>query len=101
MELAYRVKGGGLDRDELDQLSSQELHQRAMHVAVRRLDAAFLWSLISALPAAQAAGGHVDEAQTDVTSLSALISDVLHAGGTDAADALRPLYIDYLAKHQH
>ena len=53
-------------RDELDRLSSRELHDRAVRRALHHLDVEFLWELLRAIP---------------------------------AAEALRPLYLDYLVKH--
>jgi hypothetical protein len=86
-------------REELEALSSHELHDRAMRVARRRMDIGFLWELLRELPASEAALGHMDRAAADVTKASAVISDALAAGEGEVADALRPLYLDYLAKH--
>jgi hypothetical protein len=38
--------------DDLDQLSSRELHDRAVKHARRHLDVKFFWNLIERLPAA-------------------------------------------------
>lgn len=86
--------------EELDKLSSKELHDMAVHRAVRHLDVGFLWDLVKAVPVAEAAAGHIGEAESDVLKLSALITDVVTADDEQpVADALRPLYIDYLTKH--
>jgi hypothetical protein len=87
------------DRAALEALSSHELHDRAVHRAVHHLDIGFLWELLRAIPASEAAAGHVDHSAADVTQLSAMISDALASGEGDAADSLRPLYLDYLEKH--
>ena len=48
---------------------------------------------------AEAAVGHTDEAEADVISLSSLITDVVTSGDEpQVRDALRPLYLEYLAK---
>jgi hypothetical protein len=86
-------------REELEQMSSEELHDKALDVARHRMDVRFLWRLLEALPAAEAATGHVQEAEGDVQSLLARLNDLKTAGEGDVADALRPLYIDYLANH--
>jgi hypothetical protein len=86
-------------KEELEQLSSQELHDRAIDVAKRRLDVRFFWRLLQALPAAEAATGHLDEAEADVQSLIARLDDLRDSGQGDIADALRPLFIEYLAEH--
>ncbi len=86
-------------RDELDALSSRELHDRAVRRAVRHVDVEFLWELLRALPAAEASEGHPAHAGMDISKVSALISDAIDSGEGDLAEALRPLYLDYLTKH--
>jgi hypothetical protein len=88
-----------MERARLEEMSSQELHERALEVAKKRADAGFMWELVKAIPAAQAAVGNLDEARLDVMSLNSLLSDVVHGGDTELARGLRPLYIDYLAEH--
>jgi hypothetical protein len=84
---------------DLDALSSRELHDRAVHRALHHLDAGFLWELLRALPAGEAAAGHPDNAAADSVKISSLISDALDSGEPGVADSLRPLYLDYLKKH--
>ena len=67
-------------REELDRLSSEELHDRAVRRAVTHLDVAFMWRLIKAVPVAEAAAGHVDEAETDILSLRARLTDLVKSG---------------------
>ena len=43
------------DRATLEALSSHELHDRAVHRAVHHLDVGFLWELLRAIPAGEAA----------------------------------------------
>jgi hypothetical protein len=43
--------------------------------------------------------GEVEEAQADVRSGIARLNDLRDAGEGKLGEALRPLYIDYLAKH--
>jgi len=86
--------------EKLDKLSSRELHDRAVHVARSRLDVGFFWKLLEEIPAAEAASGDVDRAESDVihTYLGQL-QDAMHASEGKLADALRPLYIEYLLEH--
>ena len=70
-----------------------------MRRALRHVDVEFLWELLRAIPAAEASEGHADEAGRDVTHLSVLIDDAVGSGEGDVAEALRPLYLDYLIKH--
>jgi hypothetical protein len=86
-------------REELEALSSHELHDRAVHLAVRHMDVRFLWDLLEAIPASEAARGRADLAAADVTQMSAMITDALRSGEGDEADSLRPMYLDYLEKH--
>ena len=88
-----------MESAELEKLSSKELHDMAMRRAITHLDVAWLWSLVKTIPAAEAAAGNVGEAETDVISLSALLSDLVNSDEGDEAEALRPVYIDYLSKH--
>lgn len=89
-----------MNRSELEALSSNDLHDKAVGHAVRHLNVSFLWDLVRAVPAAEASAGHLNEAKSDVVSLTALLTDVLNSGNEqEVTDALRPLYIDYLEKH--
>jgi hypothetical protein len=86
-------------REELEQLSSAELHDRAVQRAKRHADVRFFWRLMEALPAAEAAAGNIGEAEDDVNSLFGHLDDIRRSGEGDVADVLRPLYIEYLEKH--
>jgi hypothetical protein len=88
-----------MDTDDLDALSTRELHDRAIHRAERHLDVKFLWSLLEMIPAAETASGDVGEADFDIESSKGLIKDALHSGDGRLAEALRPVFVDYLRKH--
>ena len=64
------------------------------------MDVAFLWELLRAIPAGEAAAGHPTRARWDAIKLSSLIADAVESGDSDLADSLRPLYLDYLNKHR-
>jgi hypothetical protein len=85
--------------DDLDKLSTHELHDRAIHRAERHLDLRFFWSLLQLIPAAQTASGDKGEADYDMQSSKGLISDALHSGDGELGEAMRPVFIDYLRKH--
>ncbi len=94
-------------RDDLENLSSKELHDRAMRLTERRLDVRFIWDLLKEIPAAEAATGNLERAEEDVnpTSWAAyapvmLLQDLFRTDEGKLADALRPVYIDYLLKHE-
>jgi len=84
---------------DLDALSARELHDRAIRHALRHGDVKFLWELLRVLPAAEDLAGDPEEAGRDLTQVSHLISDALGSGDGATAEALRPLYLDYLKKH--
>ena len=85
-------------RAELEPMSSHELHDLAVKRALTHLDVKFLWGLIEALPAAEAAAGQLDEATADMTSTLAHLDDLTDSGRGEVADLLRPMYLDYLLK---
>ncbi len=89
-------------REDLERLSSKELHDRAMKLARHRLDVGFLWEVAKTIPAAEASAGELDEAEAHVAvgNVIGLIEDFFQADEGDLADALRPMYIDYLQKHE-
>ena len=84
---------------DLDSLSSRELHDLAIGHALKHGDVRFLWDLLRALPAAAQLEGDPEEAGRDMVKVSALVSDALDSGRGEEAEALRPLYLDYLRKH--
>jgi hypothetical protein len=85
--------------DDLEKLSTHELHDRAVHRAEKHLDARFFWSLLEIIPAAEAARGDVGEADFDIESSKGLIKDAVHSGDGELGEALRPVFLDYLRKH--
>lgn len=85
------------DIENLDALPAGELHDRAVKLAVSRGDVKFLWRLLRDIPAAEAAAGDPRRGQTDILHVTALISDFIASGEGDVAEALRPVYLDYLA----
>jgi hypothetical protein len=85
--------------DDLDRLSSAELHDLAVRHARRHLDVKFFWDLVRLLPAAEAGAGELDEARADVQRLSSHIDDITDSGRGEVAELLRPFYLEYLRKH--
>jgi hypothetical protein len=85
--------------DALEELSTEELHNRAVRHAERHLDVRFFWSILQAIPAAEAARGDQGEADYDIQFSKGLIKDALHSGEGELGELLRPLFIDYLRKH--
>ncbi len=88
------------DREALEGLNAQELHDRATRLAWRRLDVAFLWHLLSTIPEARAAVGDEDRSEMDILRPLALLNDLVDADRGELAEGLRPLYLDYLVEHE-
>jgi hypothetical protein len=86
-------------REELESLTSAELHDRATRLAWRRLDVGFLWDLLRTIPEARAAAGDEERSESDIMRPLALLNDLVDADRGELADALRPLYLDYLVEH--
>jgi hypothetical protein len=84
--------------DDLDRLSSEELHDRAVELAKRRLDVRFFWKLLESIPEARAAAGELGGMEADLQHASSLLLDLRARGKLD--DALRPVFIDYLLAHE-
>jgi hypothetical protein len=85
--------------EDLDKLSTHELHDRAIRRAERHLDVRFFWSLLEMIPAAETLSGDKAEADFDIQFSKGLISDALRSGDGQLGEALRPVFIDYLRKH--
>ncbi|NUR82828.1 MAG: hypothetical protein HOY71_01940 [Nonomuraea sp.] len=88
-----------MDAEALESVPTKDLHDRAVHYAVRHGDFGFLWNLLKVIPAAEAASGNDDETANDLSRVSALLSDALAAGEGKLGEALRPVYIEYLTEH--
>ena len=86
-------------RDDLETLSTKELHERAIETARRHLDVGFLWKLVKALPVAEEVVGDDERIKVDIMRPLALINDFMDAGEGDLGEALRPMYVDYLEEH--
>jgi hypothetical protein len=86
-------------QDPLDQLSSAELHDLAVHRAVRHIDVRFFWGLLKILPAAEVAAGEFDDAEADVFTMRAHLDDLTNSGRGEVAENLRPFYLEYLRHH--
>ena len=86
-------------RDDLEALSTEELHDRAIETARKRLDVGFLWKLVKTLPVAEEVVGDDERSKVDIMRPLALINDFMDAGEGDLGEALRPMYVDYLQEH--
>jgi hypothetical protein len=83
---------------ELQALSTKELHARAIDTARQHHDVAFLWDLVKALPVAEEIAGDEQRAKTNILRPLALINDLYDADEGALGEALRPMYVEYLAR---
>lgn len=87
-------------REELDTLTSKELHDRALSLARHRVDVVWMWKLLKAIPAAEASIGDMEDANMNIASTEHAIGELMEADEGELADALRPMYLDYILAHQ-
>lgn len=85
--------------DDLEKLSTHELHERAVRRAEKHFDVKFFWALLEMIPAAETATGDTGEADFDIESSRGLIKDAVHSGDGALGEALRPVFLDYLRRH--
>ena len=88
------------ESDPLDQLTSEKLHELAVHHALRHVDVRFFWRLLKILPAAEIQAGEPDEAELDVFTMRGHLDDLTDSGRGEIAEELRPFYLDYLRRHE-
>lgn len=84
--------------EELDALSSEELHDRAFRHARRHMNVRFFWDLMQYTPAAEAESGDIDQGESDIAHVSGQVIDAID-DEPELRDAMRPVYIDYLLQH--
>jgi hypothetical protein len=85
--------------DALDELSTHDLHDRAVSRAEKHLDVKFFWKLLKLIPAAEAISGDEGEAEYDLQFSKGKVYDAMHSGDGQLGEALRPVFIEYLREH--
>lgn len=88
-----------IDREDLESLSSAQLHDRAIGSAKAGGDIDWLWHVLGSMPAAEGAIGDLEDSGIDVAATVSAINGYLRAD-PGLADALRPQYVDYLLEQQ-
>lgn len=86
-------------RDELEELGTKELHDRAVKHARRHGNVKFLWNLMKATSSAEAAVGDFDEVHDDVQSIYGHFDDWHRRTEGEVGELLRPMYIQYILDH--
>jgi hypothetical protein len=86
----------------LDALSTEELRERAFHVAREHLDVGFFWSVVKHLPDAENAeslDGALNSVGPTIDEAFALFREFEGHDFGDEEPLLRAKFIDYLLKH--
>jgi hypothetical protein len=85
--------------DELDQLTTEELRERAFDHAERRKDIGFFWDLVKHLPAAAALeveDGSLGGVSLSITETVELVREFAGQDLGDFEPLIRARFIDYL-----
>ena len=90
--------GRVITREDLETLTSPQLHEQALALAKTQQDVDWLWQLLGSIPATEGQLGDLDNSGLDVASLITAINGFTRADRS-ADDALRPQYVAYLAEH--
>lgn len=84
-----------------EHISTDDLRERAVELARKRWDLRFFWRLLSLIPAAEAAAGHMDSSEASVAQASGLFFEALSAeDDPELQEALRPVYVQYLVDNE-
>ncbi len=87
-----------ITNDDLETLSSRQLHDRALDLAKAQDDVDWLWHLLGSIPATEGRLGDLDESGLDIAGLVSAINGYMRADRSAEA-ALRPQYIEYILEH--
>ncbi|GAB3149311.1 hypothetical protein GCM10027290_35350 [Micromonospora sonneratiae] len=87
---------------ELDELSTEDLRERAFALARERRDLGFFWELLQRLPnsdEAEALDGAPNSIGPTIDEAVALFREFTGHGYEESEPLLRAAFIDYLMKH--
>jgi hypothetical protein len=87
-----------ITREDLETMTSRDLHDRAISTAKAEKDLDWLWHLLRSIPAAEAEIGDLEDSSMDMARTVSAINGYMRAD-RDLPDALRPQYVDYLLEH--
>jgi hypothetical protein len=85
-------------REEPDALSSPDLHDRAVHLAMRHMDIGSLWQLLPSPSVTEGPDGGPGAAQIGVARGAVDARGAQGRGYRTAGHRLRPFYVGYLLK---
>jgi hypothetical protein len=87
-----------ITRDDLETMTSGDLHERAIGMAKAEKDLEWLWHLLRSIPAAEDQIGDLEDTGMDMASTVSAINGYARAD-RDLPDTLRSQYVEYLLEH--
>jgi hypothetical protein len=87
-----------ITREDLETMTSPDLHDRAIGTAKAEGDLDWLWHLLSSIPEAEGKVGDLENSGVDIASTVSTINGYTRAD-RDLPDTLRSQYVDYLLEH--
>jgi hypothetical protein len=85
-------------RDDLETLTSHQLHEQAVRLGKSGGDIDWLWQLLGSIPGIEDQLGELDDSGLDIPAIIGAINGYVRADRT-TEDTLRPQYVDYLLEH--
>jgi hypothetical protein len=89
---------GVITREDLETMTSRDLHERAIDTAKAGGDLEWLWHLLRSIPAAETEVGDLEDSGMGIAGTVSAINGYARAD-RDLPDVLRPQYVDYLLEH--
>jgi hypothetical protein len=87
-----------ITREDLEAMTSRDLHDRAIGTAKVERDLDWLQHLLRSIPVADGEIGDLEDSGMDIASTVSAINGYTRAD-RDLPDTLRAQYIDYLLEH--
>ena len=85
-------------REDLETMTSRDLHDRAIGTAKAEGDLDWLWHLLRSMPAAEGEVGDLEDSGMDMASTVSAINGYTRVD-RDLPGTLRSQYVDYLLEH--
>jgi hypothetical protein len=87
-----------ITREDLETMTSRELHDRAIGAARAERDLDWLWHLLRSIPGPEDEVGDLEDSGMDIASTVSAINGYTRAD-RNLPDTLRSQYVDYLLEH--
>jgi hypothetical protein len=84
-----------ITREDLETMTSRDLHDQAIGTAKAEGDLDWLWHLLCSIPAAEGEIGDLEDSGMDIVSTVSAINGYTRAD-RDLSSTLRSQYVDYL-----